>query len=732
MPSSDFVDSHVAFLYASQTGNAESICYNIYETAVQRGFNATYNVLDDYAKFGFSELRTIVFVVSTTGDGDPPDNSARFWRILRKATRSDKHAYAHLRYAILGLGDTNYSNFCNTAQRLDKQLEEAGARTFYKKGLADDATGMEEVVEPWIDGLWAALSQVAKCKGDSDVAETVETEKDVEAEKDVEEAAEALAELNVEAADNATSTEGSVEPAPHEVQPLVLDFRPMAQTPSITNVARVTAPVCTATYEDTPVEPHSPDFPPWSAELISSHPSDPSLTPFLATIASSTQMTAPEALKRTLLIDLELPSSASHVDGQWRAGDAFNIYAPNHAPLVRALLDRLQISTFDAHKHVRLAKRNPSIELPAHLQRFSNTSSSIYDILVWSVDLCAHPRKPLLRALAEYCNEKADRERLLFICSRQGLKTFEALRNQTPTVLDVLHAFPSCVPPVERLIELLPPLAPRSYSICNAPSGNVWKIAFNVVEYELTLDVFSLDEEKGAQSVRVSRRGVCTPWLEQLAQTQEKPQILVAKRPNINAFHLPTTSDLKPDPRPVIMIGPGTGVAPFIGFLEQRAHELQLHPQSSPFMWLLFGCRDATLDYLFKSDIQAHVDSGVLTRLSACFSRNAGSFTSAGKYVQDALLANQNEFAKLMLQKNAVLFVCGDAKGMGKDVNDTVARILCNYVEQHPEFVRPLLQALPESKLPVDLEAKVLTAPQALQVLMVWSSENRYVRDLWA
>ncbi|KAJ2470276.1 hypothetical protein IWW56_006564, partial [Coemansia sp. RSA 2131] len=284
-----------------------------------------------------------------------------------------------------------------------------------------------------------------------------------------------------------------------------------------------------------------------------------------------------------------------------------------------------------------------------------------------------------------------------------------------------------------RLIELLPPLAPRSYSICNAPNDKcVWKIAFNVVEYELQVDVFSLDEENSAPSVRVSRRGVCTPWLEQLAQTQAKSQILVAKRPNINAFHLPTTTDLKPDPRPVIMIGPGTGVAPFIGFLEQRARELQLHPSCNPFMWLLFGCRDASLDYLFKSDIQAHVDSGVLTRLSACFSRNAGSHQSAGKYVQDALLSNQHEFAELMLQQNAVLFVCGDAKGMGKDVNDTVARILCNYVEQHPEFVRPLLQALPASKIPVDLDAQTLTTPQALQVLMVWSAQNRYVRDLWA
>ncbi|KAJ2769979.1 hypothetical protein GGI18_005296, partial [Coemansia linderi] len=159
----DFADSQVAFLYASQTGNAESISYSMYEEAAKRGFNAKWHVLDDHEKFGFNEVRTAVFVVSTTGDGDPPDNSARFWRVLRKATRGKDRAYSHLRYAILGLGDTNYSNFCNTAQRLDKQLLEAGATAFYPKGLADDGTGLEEVVESWIEGLWPALARVAQC-----------------------------------------------------------------------------------------------------------------------------------------------------------------------------------------------------------------------------------------------------------------------------------------------------------------------------------------------------------------------------------------------------------------------------------------------------------------------------------------------------------------------------------------------------------------------------------------
>ncbi|KAJ2902238.1 hypothetical protein GGI21_004583, partial [Coemansia aciculifera] len=174
---SEFVDSQVVFLYGSQTGNAESISYSMYEAAVKRGFSAKWHVLDDHDKIGFNDARTVVFVVSTTGDGDPPDNSARFWRVLRKATRGKEGAYSHLRFAILGLGDTNYSNFCNTAQRLDKQLLEAGATAFYPKGLADDGTGLEEVVEAWIEGLWPALARVAHCNS-AEASEKEEEEKE--------------------------------------------------------------------------------------------------------------------------------------------------------------------------------------------------------------------------------------------------------------------------------------------------------------------------------------------------------------------------------------------------------------------------------------------------------------------------------------------------------------------------------------------------------------------------
>ena len=90
------------------------------------------------------------------GDGDPPENARKFIRSISRKTVSQDFL-AHLHYALLGLGDTNYSTFCGGPKRLEKELKAHGATSFYPTAFADDAVGLEEVVEPWIDGLFPAL-----------------------------------------------------------------------------------------------------------------------------------------------------------------------------------------------------------------------------------------------------------------------------------------------------------------------------------------------------------------------------------------------------------------------------------------------------------------------------------------------------------------------------------------------------------------------------------------------
>ncbi|KAJ2401444.1 hypothetical protein GGI23_001394 [Coemansia sp. RSA 2559] len=726
-------ESGVAFLYASQTGNAESISYTIYEEAVKRGYKAEYHVLNDYKKFKFDELRTAVFVVSTTGDGDPPDNSARFWRALKKTARGETHK--HLRYAILGLGDTNYSNFCNTAQRLDKQLGEIGATPFYKTGLADDATGLEEVVEPWIEGLWPAIAkELGKCSepaGDDDgegVGQSAAA------------AADAMAKLTIDGGtkneeEGVQAAASSGVPSAYSFQPLVLDFRPMATLKAITGAPRVPAQVCSihrldeekdAAQRAVAAQRDNQECPPWHAEITSDSPAQ---VPFLAPIKTSQRVTSDKALKRTLLVDLDVSAASEAVQDEWRAGDSFNIYARNDPHMVSALLERIGVDSAESQRSVFVRSSDDKIELPTQLRRFSSTPTTVCSIFEWAVDITSLPRKQLLRALADYCSEPVDRDRMLYLSSRQGGAAFDELRRQGPALVDILHAFPSCVPPTERLLDLLPPLAPRSYSICNSPQrdAGVWRFAFNVVEYELeVVDPFSSDEDGSKRNpARVNRRGVCTPWLERLCKkvdAQESVSVLVSLRPNLNGFRLPPPSN----PRPVLMIGPGTGVAPFIGFLEQRAAELEADGCPAPLTWLFFGCRSSTDDYLFKHAIEQQKSARVLSQLSVCFSRDSAAREQLGvqRYVQEAMLLCEDEIGELLVAKDAMVFVCGDAKGMAKDVNAALADILCSYSAGHPTCITRLL--------PDVADPAPLTRAQAIQVLSRWATERRYVRDLWA
>ncbi len=91
-----------------------------------------------------------------TGDGDPPENACIFWRKIRSKDLNEDYL-KHLEYALLGLGDTNYTTFLGYPKSVEKQLQKLGAKQFYKSAWADDAVGLEIVVDPWIENLWPAL-----------------------------------------------------------------------------------------------------------------------------------------------------------------------------------------------------------------------------------------------------------------------------------------------------------------------------------------------------------------------------------------------------------------------------------------------------------------------------------------------------------------------------------------------------------------------------------------------
>jgi sulfite reductase alpha subunit-like flavoprotein len=151
-------------LYGSQTGQAKAISEKIHEMAVERGLEPDMHCFSKSEKeFDVTKEPVVVIVVSTTGDGEAPDTVSKFWRKLKRKTVPETHL-ANVQYGLLGLGDTNYTNFCNMGKRLHKRMMELGATPFVEPGWADDGVGLELVVEPWIEDLWepleAALEQV--------------------------------------------------------------------------------------------------------------------------------------------------------------------------------------------------------------------------------------------------------------------------------------------------------------------------------------------------------------------------------------------------------------------------------------------------------------------------------------------------------------------------------------------------------------------------------------------
>ncbi|KAG0232454.1 hypothetical protein BGW42_008172 [Actinomortierella wolfii] len=728
---------HVTVFFASQTGNAESISRNIHEQAQERGFKSQHFVLNDFAKVDWAAEDCMIFVVSTTGDGDPPDNSTKFWRHLRKLKGA---GLTKAKYALLGLGDTNYDNFCNTAKRLDSKLQDLGASPFYPRGLADDATGLEETVDPWIKNLWPALAHQVVCSPHPhDLPQPHLTKEELQVvEKLIHEhdhptgsEAPSLPKTASTTAPPATTVpEKSTVPAAEQVTKALedlslaeedkkapveqatgytidVDFSSMAQHTNLTALPRVP----NANLKITKLTEAAP--------LKASPKSPSSLPPFVqaptkflpAKISRVECLTTADALKRTLNVEFTFED-----DIEYSPGDAFGIWAPNDEGLVRGVLAALEIPEAEWDQAVKLEGEG----IPSHLQAVQ--SATLLDILRYSVDLTTVPKKANIRLYGDHASDMNDKQRLMFMASKQGADVFNAFRAQGPTLLDILRTFPSIKNiPLARLIETLPPHQPRYYSIANSPMARNGhrriSCAFNVVEYELP-------EGK-------KRKGVCTPWLDRLAGLVQVGQVLEGKaipsHPSIEIFLKPSESkfNLPQDTtKPVIMIGPGTGVAPFMGFIEHRAAQRQMKKRLMTIwtgasrqqhldelfgeMWLFYGCRHREKDWLFRTQMKEYKDDGVLTELFVAVSREEGEMPEehAGKYVQDLIKKQAERLWHLLSKKGALIYVCGDAKGMAKGVHDELVNILVEYGG--------------------------FEKMAAMMELNKWAQEKRYLRDLWA
>lgn len=628
----------VHVLFGTVTGNAEEIACRVHAELPTRGFRAgLLRSLRDYKDVGLSSAaeakgNAYIIVCSTTGDGDAPDPIRPFMRLLRK---KEPTLLAGVPYTVLGLGDTNYENFCQAAKKVDVSLAKLGAERFYKRGQADDGTGLEEVVEPWLDGLWPALKDRF---GD---AVDILADKEIACGEDVE-----------------STTTVSVDDIVKAVTAQELGFDETSLPSLLPAKISVAAVIETETHFDSP--------------LSVSASYDPE-TVRKGSVSAARKLTADDALKTVWHMEVAF-DNAIGVDGSYSPGDAFGILVDNDVDEISRLLAFVSV---DGEDVVRIVAENGSIVATA----------SARQLLTQRVDIRAIPKKTFLRALSEHCSDVEERRYLLTLCSRTSPRLYsERILKKNMSLLGVLEELaPSCRPPLALLLDQLPPLPPRWYSATSSPEvdgTSSLHFAFSVVEGGLATTALASRCEAFTSN--------CSP----------AAVLVMPRQSDANSYFRPPSSLSQS----YVMVGPGTGVAPFRGFLRERAAQLErvsVDIEKVGSTMLFFGCREAEKDYLYREDLEHLSEMGVLGTLDVAFSRSGPSKI----YVQDRIQALGAAVAE-MVQDGGSIFVCGDGGGMAVGVDKALTAVLSEHCCDGNEK-----------------DAKVMLKKMA--------AEHRYVRDIW-
>ncbi|VDK64406.1 unnamed protein product [Onchocerca ochengi] len=384
--------------------------------------------------------------------------------------------------------------------------------------------------------------------------------------------------------------------------------------------------------------------------------------------------------KKEIVVDLEHSAEISY-----EPGDAFYFLVPNVREEVDFILERIGFLEA-ADRKLIITVKSQSTTKSAVLSPYIPEISTLRYIFMWCLDIRRSPGRPLLRVLAECTENECQKRRILELCSAQGAEEFtKFVRQAGLSLVDFLLNFPSCRPTVERLIELLPRLLPRPYSV--SCIRELWGKRMRFI--------FSLAHFNATDGRRFHRFGLSSGWLATLKEGQ---QILLFLKES-SRFRLPPPvhSSFDLTRIPLIMICTGTGLAPFLSFLQKldflKAGKYRVRRE------LYFGIRNIKDDCIYYEDIIRSVDENILSHVSLCESQPYNGFTNK-RYVQDALQERAREISDILLRKNededhpAIIFVCGSSKQILQGVADAFLHIFNEFLNKNKNEAELFLKEL--------------------------------------
>lgn len=333
-------------------------------------------------------------------------------------------------------------------------------------------------------------------------------------------------------------------------------------------------------------------------------------------------------------------------------GDVIGILTQNLASDVNFVLDRMHLTeiaecVFEVKLAKPVKKKNP--ELPPYVPKFITPRRLLTECL----DFRIIPRKLTLQVLANYTSDPCEKRLLEILASKEGASFYNefVLKNEM-NFMHLLKILSSCRPSLAMLIEHFPRLQARPYSIANYDRGNQIRIVFAMLNDGRTGITTTMLENKLLYAARYDKYIYMYLW-------QVKPVFQYRE------------DDLEKN---IIMIGPGTGISPYMGFLEFRKRAKQFNKKSKMGTALLLtSCRHRDRNYLMQDEIQQYIQLGVLDKVYDAFSRDADS---RYKFVQDIIEDKKDEFIKLLLEDNTKLYLCGEGRTMLPRIQDTVSTCL--------------------------------------------------------
>ncbi|CAJ0940531.1 unnamed protein product [Ranitomeya imitator] len=631
---------NIVVFYGSQTGTGEEFANRLAKDAHRYGMRGMAADPEEFEMADLSRLTDIdnslaVFCMATYGEGDPTDNAQDFYDWLQEADVD----LSGLKFAVFGLGNKTYEHFNAMGKYVDKRLEELGAERIFELGSGDDDGNLEEDFITWREQFWPAVCE----------------------------------HFGVEA----TGDESSIR-----------QYELVVHTDE--NMNKV------YTGEMGRLKSYETQKPPFDAK-----------NPFLATVSVNRKLN--QAGERHLM-HLELDITGSKI--RYESGDHVAVYPANESSIVNKLGEILGVDL-----DIVISLNN--LDEESNKKHPFPCPTTYRTALTYYLDITNPPRTNVLYELAQYATDPKDQENLrkmassapegkgygaytaiyyamftrsffscgiaaifplrvrsCFPCRVRGRALYlnwvlEARRN----ILAILEDMPSLRPPLDHLCELLPRLQARYYSIASSSKvhSNSIHICAVVVEYET---------KTGRHN-----KGVATNWLKNKQPTDNGHKSSVPMYVRKSQFRLP----FKPS-TPIIMIWTWhryrsiCGIHPRAGMAETArlmAHLQKILCVNSPEYpgkevgetVLYYGCRYESEDYLYKEELAKFKKDDVLTQLNVAFSRDQNEKV----YVQHLLKKNKENVWKLISEENAHIYVCGDARNMARDVQNTFYDIVEEY-----------------------------------------------------